>query len=212
MKKTLLAIALLTGAGQVQAEQGFFVQGDFGTAHSALSFDENDRYSGNDMTAGFKIGYGIDDNWSVILQRVTAGEFNVHTETETGCTSIGCGTYSYAIDSKAEYGALIGQYQTNVSAQAWSFAARLGLVSAKHTLTETLKFNETGATLDMVEYKDTPVGVVAGVGAQYNFTEQLSFVADLDLVPMSTDATEELADDKADYHVTRVVIGAKYVF
>lgn len=210
MKKTFFAIAVLAAASQAQAEEGFFVQGDFGTAHSALAFSENDRYSGNDLTAGFKIGYGFNDNWSVQLQRANAGEFNAVSESENGCTSLGCGTYAYTVDSEAQYSALIGQYQTYVAPEVWSFAFRLGLVFASNTLTEALTFN--GTTLSSTDYDDSPVGIVAGIGGQYNFTEQFSFVADLDVVPFSTEATKELADDSADYHVTRVVIGAKYVF
>lgn len=209
MKKTLLAIALLAGATQAQAEQGFFVQGDFGTAHSALSFSEDDSYSGDEMTAGVKIGYGFNDNWSLQLQRANAGEFNIDESSSTVCGNAGCGTLTERFDSEASYTALMAQYQSYVSAQSWSFAGRFGLVFAKNTITYTAKF---GTAQESVEFDDSPVGFVAGVGAQYNFTENLSFVADLDLVPFSTDSTKELVDESADYHVTRVVVGAKYVF
>lgn len=210
MKKTLLAIALLAGATQAQAEQGFFVQGDFGTAHSMLSFSEDDSYSGDEMTAGVKIGYGFNDNWSLQLQRANAGEFNIDESSSTVCPgNQACGVLTESLDSEASYTALMAQYQSYVSAQSWSFAGRFGLVFAKQTITYTAKFN--GAQ-ESAEFDDSPVGFVAGLGAQYNFTENLSFVADLDLVPFSTDSTKELVDESADYHVTRVVIGAKYVF
>lgn len=210
MKKTLMAIALLAGATQAQAEQGFFVQGDFGTAHSALSFSEDDSYSGDEMTAGVKIGYGFNDNWSLQLQRANAGEFNIDESSSTVCPgNQACGVLTESLDSEASYTALMAQYQSYVSAQSWSFAGRFGLVFAKQTITYTAKFN--GAQ-ESAEFDDSPVGFVAGLGAQYNFTENLSFVADLDLVPFSTDSTKELVDESADYHVTRVVVGAKYVF
>ncbi|MCT6700417.1 outer membrane beta-barrel protein [Rheinheimera sp. 4Y26] len=228
LKTTVAAFTLLTSAAAMAQDttySAFSVQADLGSARHNIGTDDEDE-SGSAFAPSLALAYQINQNWSARLQYTDLGEFTVLSGESYDYDSGVWVGFDRDLKSSASWLGLTAQYQTEQLVQQWSVGARLGAAFWKQefTLTDTItsvsnsqlrfmigeSFSETGS--------DSGVGLLAGVFAQYHFTEQLAFTLDLDLAPFSSKAAEEISvfqgmgDVKADYHVTRLAAGIQYRF
>lgn len=231
MKKlTFAAIALLTATTTVAEEtaplSAVSVQGDFGYAHHRAG-SEDDNETGQAFAPGIALTYHIDPQWAVRLQHVNAGEFTAIDEPLSVYVQYNMRLDIDAkIESKASWTGLMAQYQSEQHPQSWSVGARFGATFWKHELvySQVVRRVSHAALNSMIGQRDADTGsdngvnILGGVFAQYHFSEQLAFTADLDLAPFSSNAaaglkgSETLDHTKMDYHVSRVAVGVQYRF
>lgn len=228
LKITVAALTLLTSAAAMAQDasfSAFSVQADLGSARHNIGSEDADE-SGSAFAPAIALTYQVDQNWSARVQYTDLGEFTVLSGESYDYVSGVWVDFDRDLKSSANWLGLTAQYQTEQLVQQWSFGARLGAAFWKHefTLTDTItavsnsqlrhlignSYSETGS--------DSGIGLLAGVFAQYHFTEQLAFTFDLDLAPFTSKAAEEISlfqgigDVKADYHITRLAAGIQYRF
>ncbi len=230
MKKlTFAAVALLTATAAIAQEtaplSAVSVQGDFGYAHHRAGSDE-DHESGQAFAPGIALSYQITPNWSARLQYTDVGELTLLTAKNTDIVQGIRVSYNRDLDSAARWMGLTAQYQTEQIAQQWSFGARIGASFWKQELTVTdtitaVSRPEVGHLVGdsfTEQGSDSGVGLLAGVFAQYHFTQQLALTFDLDLAPFTSNAAKEVPmfadfeETELDYHVSRVAVGLQYRF
>ncbi len=231
MKKlTFAAFVLLTANTAIAQEMvpsaAVSVQGDFGYAHHRAG-SEDDNESGQAFAPGIALTYHIDPQWAVRLQHVNAGEFTAIDESLSVYVQYNMRLDIDAkIESKASWTGLMAQYQTEQRPQSWSFGARFGAAFWKHELvySQVVRRVSHSALNSMIGQRESDTGtdngvnILGGVFAQYHFSEQLAFTADLDLAPFSSNAlaglkgSDRLERTKMDYHISRFAVGLQYRF